>query len=85
MWSTEIAIYTFFPSKIMSNETKVLPWLALGKVAMSTLGVDDSFLSLRTSCPPLCLTVRLRPWGRDRCLTWLRAQTPALQSSRVKG
>lgn len=54
MWSTEIAIYTFFPSKIMSNETKVLPWLALGKVAMSsTLGVDDSFLSLRSLLPTL--------------------------------
>ena len=38
----------------MSNETKVLPWLALGKVAMSsTLGVDDSFLSLRTLLPTL--------------------------------
>lgn len=46
LWSAEIAIYIFFPSKIISNETKVLPWLALGKVAMSsTLGVDESHQS----------------------------------------
>ena len=65
----------------MSNKTKVLPWLALGKVAMSsTLGVDDSFLSLRSLPPTLVPHSQTEALGEGIVASpGLRAQTPELQ------
>ena len=79
LWSTEIAIYIFFPSKIMSNKTKVLPWLALGKVAMSsTLGVDDPHQSQEP--PARSRASQIEALGEGIIASsGLRAQTPELQ------